>query len=31
VLTVPEDQFMRLSYNPFFPYLREKIEATIPK
>lgn len=31
VLTVPEDQFMRLSYNPFFPYLREKVEAIIPK
>lgn len=30
VLTVPMDQFMRLYCNPFFPYLSEKIEATIP-
>jgi alpha-beta hydrolase superfamily lysophospholipase len=31
VLTVPMDQFMRLYANPFFPYLREKVEATLPK
>jgi hypothetical protein len=29
VLTVPMDQFMRLNSNPFFPYLREKVEAGI--
>jgi alpha-beta hydrolase superfamily lysophospholipase len=31
VLTVPMDQFMRLYSNPFFPYLREKVEATLPQ
>lgn len=29
VLTVPMDQFMRLYSNPFFPYLREKVEGGI--
>jgi hypothetical protein len=29
VLLVPEDQFMRLNWNPFFPYLRAKLEAFI--
>jgi alpha-beta hydrolase superfamily lysophospholipase len=29
VLTVPVDQFMRLYSNPFFPYLREKVEGGI--
>jgi hypothetical protein len=27
VLTVPFDQWMRLSWNPFFPYLEERVAA----
>lgn len=29
VFGIPMDQLMRLRYNPFFPYLRERIEAEL--
>jgi alpha-beta hydrolase superfamily lysophospholipase len=31
VLTVTNDQFMRLNCNPFFPYVEERIKAFLPK